>query len=391
MKRALYLLGLLLAVGAVVALGYFFRYRGILPPLAPLAPETGTLPPPAAGGALNSLPQTGGSASASGVPSPLTSVPVFSYFAKSVSDFVFIEANGHVSSFQGGKTAVVSASDIDNLVEATFSFDGSRILIKERLGAHSFQFKLFDTAQKLWMPVATGTEAAAWSPNNNQLALLSAKGSYDELVTIDTARASAKPQSLLQLHVSDVALLWPASSYILLESRGSAASRGTLLALDLKKKTLLAPLTDQLGLDSLWNSSAIRGLLFVSDDRGGGGRLSLVDQSGASVHDLNFVTFPSKCTFGLLPQGASSTAESLVCAIPRDQEGLSLRALPDDYDKEIFSTADDLYRIDLSRGDLTPISAGTGAFDATKLSLRNGTLFFVNRLDGKLYALSIGK
>lgn len=86
----------------------------------------------------------------------------------------------------------------------------------------------------------------------------------------------------------------------------------------------------------------------------------------------------------------ANSKDFLYCAIPRDAEKLSRSFLPDDYYKMTLLTADDFYRIDLINGNAAPILADPGqTIDASNLKIFNNKLFFVNRYDQKLYAITL--
>ena len=80
----------------------------------------------------------------------------------------------------------------------------------------------------------------------------------------------------------------------------------------------------------------------------------------------------------------------LYCAVPRDTQKFDLARLPDDYDKKKLFTVDDFYKIDLGDGSITEVFADPAqALDAAQLQVANQTLFFVNRYDQRLYAISL--
>mgnify|MGYP001597119239 CR=1 FL=1 len=54
-----------------------------------------------------------------------------------------------------------------------------------------------------------------------------------------------------------------------------------------------------------------------------------------------------------------------------------------------FFTADSFYAIDLSNGAVENLNSPSVAVDATMLRLSGSKLFFVNRLDKKLYAFTL--
>jgi len=79
----------------------------------------------------------------------------------------------------------------------------------------------------------------------------------------------------------------------------------------------------------------------------------------------------------------------LNCAVPRNSAQFSNSVLPDDYFKKSLTTADSFFRISLGDGSVTTISADQSkTFDATNVQIAGESLFFINRLDQKLYSIS---
>jgi hypothetical protein len=76
------------------------------------------------------------------------------------------------------------------------------------------------------------------------------------------------------------------------------------------------------------------------------------------------------------------------CAIPRDQDTLGIARLPDEYDQKILFTNDDIYKISTIDGNSSDLLSGQ-TIDATNLKIFNHILFFVNRYDQKLYAMTL--
>ena len=213
----------------------------------------------------------------------------------------------------------------------------------------------------------------------------------------------------MEIRAEDLALYWIGANQIILSDKTSASYAGSVLSLDIKKKTLSTIIENNLGLQSIWNVPLGVGLVFTSKYSGGGGSVSLFDLSGVRLNGLNFITLPSKCAFFVQQQeasiqatttklasatqaasGAASSTKTLYCAVPRDQKKLGFSTLPDDYLMRALYTSDNFLAINLDTGNTTPILTDTSqALDATNLKIFNGTLFFVNRYDNKLYAISL--
>ena len=134
-------------------------------------------------------------------------------------------------------------------------------------------------------------------------------------------------------------------------------------------------------------------LVFSTDASRRGGKLSLYDNSASLLANFSFLTLPSKCLFPFedsMESGTSTTAsiKFLYCAVPRNQDQLKTKTLPDDYQKMAIFTADNFLKINLIDGSVEQILADQ-ALDGENLKIFGGNLLFINRLDGLLYAISL--
>lgn len=421
MKRLLYLLIILAAVAAVILIGYFLRYRSSGTPSEqglspagnlPAAPQQGGAAQPAQGQTPS---ETAGQQPAAGIPAGqkfgvVAQNPVNNYFVDSQNNVFIVQPDGQVIEISGGNANVLSSAAIINLIGSSFSYDGKKILAA--FGDPTApQYSVFDIATKAWQPLAQNLKSVVWSPNDYRVAYLSESGGVSALTIFDTSDAKAKPAELLKIRVRDLTLIWNNTNQILLSDKGSAFSAGSIWSFDVSRKALNAVVEDFPGLESVWDGTANIGLVFSANSGGHGGNLRLIDTSGNTLNALSILTLPSKCTFNAQPQimskaptsttgakttstqaasAATSTPKTLYCAIPRDQQKLVSSALPDDYQKKNLFTADDFYKIDLSSGDVSSVfNDQNQALDTDNLKIFNQNLFFVNRFDSKLYAISL--
>ena len=134
------------------------------------------------------------------------------------------------------------------------------------------------------------------------------------------------------------------------------------------------------------------GLLFWGSRANRGGRLVLVNNRGEFEKQLAILTLPGKCVFRSASASSTAAAAELFCAVPRDQRALEISPLPDAYYQQSLFTTDDVLRISLSNGAVVSVYDDPRAtFDAVQPVLRAGRFYFINRLDGLVYWLSLGE
>ena len=330
--------------------------------------------------------------------------PVFDYFVDAQNNIVVVGPDGTVSQVTNGHSSFLSSTPIENLISTGFSYDGKKILVN--FGVQSSpQSSIFDIATKSWTPLPQGLISPKWSPSDYKIAYLT-NGSTTALSTIDATNLKKAATLLLTLNVQDFVLSqWLAGTQFVLAGRPTAYVPSSVLLFNATQKTLTPIVSEQSGAGSVWmgagttSSTATLGLVSVQRGPSQGYSLRLTDAAGNLVQSLSFVTLPSKCLFGVGQSSSSSSSASssspypvLYCGIPRDAAALSTAHLPDDYDQMALFTSDDIYRINAVTGATDALLTDPSQnLDVSRLRFFNNTLFFVNRYDQKLYAISLSQ
>ena len=318
--------------------------------------------------------------------------PALDYFVDAANTVVLIKTDGAIESIANGKTSVIGSSTISNVVSAAFSYDGKKVLETSRVGTTT-QASVLDLTSQIWTRLPDGMQSPVWSPTNYQIAYLAPSTSGSEtLMTIDEGAATnTKPFSIIPFNMEDLLLQWPNGNTIAISDRPSAYTTGSIWLLNIPSKTLSSVVYENLGAESLWDASG-SALIFSAGSDNAGGQLVFRNAS-SSEKTLSFSTLPSKCTFNSpVTAGIMNPSLTIYCAVPSDQGTFSIARLPDEYDQNIYFTNDDFYSIDSGTGLLTKIfssSAINQNIDAKNMKVFNNVLFFVDRYDQKLYALSL--
>lgn len=420
MKRFFYLFTIIAAIGIVVLIGYFIRYRSevkkgtlieedlftssqtglpsIPLPSKPPSSQEGILPPAA-------QTQTSTS-SASAIVIPPGTTPVYSQFSaiaeNPIADYAIDENNnvsliqpdGQIVKIVNKKSVILSSATVANLRQATFSPDAQKVFVIFG-DLQNLQANIFDLSTQTWRPLPQGITSAAWSPDSQKIAYL-IKQLGQTVLTILENDSKSKPQEVLKFYAEDLVLSWPSKNQILLYQKPSALAEGSLWSFDIEKKTLSLIVDKEKGLETLYEPITDFKLLFVANDYNRkGGVLKLKQKEGPS-RTLSFLTLPYKCVFELKTNNSTTTQSSnipevfLDCAIPQDTNKFSRSLLPDDYYKKAIFTSDNFYRINLISGEMKVIYSDIFQnLDAQNLKISNGQLFFVNRFDQKLYVFPL--
>ena len=404
MKRFLILVAVLIFVGLVLGAGYYFRYQGTGPEEPPDGEsgedgEIGGILPPIGGNLSTSTPAAAGEEKRS-------SDEAVAFYALDSRTQLLVAPDGRILKNLPAKTETLSSAPISDVGGAAFSYNGSRVVVW--FGSPVVQYAVFDTATKIWQSLPANIEAVAWSPSDLRLAYFVNQGDAPGLSIWDLSSSRNLPRLALRLRFESPVLAWPAANRIMIGELPSLEQPGSLLSYDPRAGSLSVVMQDQAGLWGIWNKDATRGVVWQSDRRGG--RLSLVDGAGNLLRRFSLLTLPSKCGFGeaavssssstpsaststlagtatSTASGASQKNEFLFCGVPRGQE-FSRALLPDDYLKRALYTSDDIFRIDFRTGEIRSISLGQ-KFDVENPRVFGDRLYFINRLDRKVYSLPL--
>lgn len=415
MKRFFYLLAIIAAIGIVILVGYFLRYRSEVNVPPAETPFDGTLPVVVPTGPVTATSGESATATPASALAPLykqfgliSQNPVIDYAILDDGSTVIIQPDGQITKISGGKPLILSSIVIANILQTSFSADGQKLAVLFG-DSQNPEADVFDISTKSWQPLPQGIFDVAWSPKDHVLAYIMKKSGQSLIAVLDLDNSKAKSQTLLQFYADDLTLNWPGDDKIIVSERGSAFVKSSAWILDVGNKTLLPVLEDARGLQAIFEPASGASLVFTTDLGKKGGKLTLKSGDG-QTRELSLLTLPSKCTFELQAVTATTTAATstsaaknaktataplppkvfLDCAIPRDLNQLSISSLPDAYYKKAIFTADDFYRVDVKTGELAVIFNESGRnLDASNLKISHNNLFFINRYDQKVYVMPL--
>ena len=316
----------------------------------------------------------------------LSDKEVFDYWVKTSTtstEIFYITPDGKIFKAGEGINEEISASPINHLQQIKSLYDGSKILIQSGTTASS-SFIIFDLQTKIWQPLGPNISAADFAPNEQKIIYLTntKTGVSDLIIKNLAAKTKQTTVKIMSLNQKDFDIAWIDKDSILLIPKPSAQTKGEVWKINFNNQTIQL-FTAGDGLMLNWQKNKHQGLKTMIAKK----QLisSLINQSGQEKI-LNFATFPNKCDLSELPQ--------VYCAIfITDYLSLPSLNLPDDYLKKAVYVKDNIYKIDVNNLSALPeeILSTTEKmpFDVVKLSKVGNALLFINRYDGKLYALGL--
>lgn len=300
----------------------------------------------------------------------LTSEPIFDYWVSTSTNTVFYATDaGQIMKLSNAQTTPLTSQTITRLHSITASSDGAFAVAEFNYPALPL-FSILTTANGTWQPLPVGTIAAAWSPDKDQLAYLSSTA----LNILDMT--TNKTTQVIPLTQEELAMAWVTDSKIVLSTLPTSKLNTQTWTIDPVKRTVTSSL-EAPGAITHWSQDGSMGIMLTNTNNTP--VTSLIDPSQNQLSQFSFVTMPEKCAFD---------GPKIYCAIPKNIP--TQATLPDDFYKKSVYFDDAIYLIDLSSGGFTEVQTGsTAPIDATHLEVQGSSLLFINRLDNKLYALTL--
>lgn len=298
------------------------------------------------------------------------------------SEVLYIAQNGNVVKIdQEGIEEIVNKETILGLRAVVSAKDGSRVMVSNATDGR-VMYRVYDVKRNEWL-LANG-DAASLSPDGTLVAsLLRGVLSKTQLSIQATELLQTDDENrknILSLAMDGLDVSWIKNDELILTQKPSADYISDMWKIDIKKKKLSKFLSDR-GLMVQWSPMGDRALKFTTTE-GRAHKLAVINDKGAEVATMRFVTMPDKC--------AIMTPTQIYCAIPRDQEDLSHKTLPDDYLKRDVYFKDGIYQVDIEKGGIRAIfEEETPNIDATDLTVLEDRILFINRYDRKLYSLKL--
>lgn len=300
----------------------------------------------------------------------LSETAIFDYWMNSATgDIFYMNESGQVLKISNSNEAMVNSQTVNKVNRVIPSFDGT-YAVAEFNYPNLPLFSILNTVTGNWQLLPADTIAAGWSPNTPEIAYIDGRA-LKILNLVD-----GKTREIMKFSQKELNLSWPTTGKIILSSLPTSQLNTHIWTIDLQKKTLVSSVIEA-GSSIHWSKDGALGIKISTVNNKS--RINLIDPNGSSLSEFTFVTMPEKCGFG---------TDKIYCAIPKNIQERTV--LPDDYYKKSVFFDDLIYLIDLSNGNFTEIPTGSAEpIDAEHLEISGGKLLFKNRLDDKLYSLTL--
>jgi hypothetical protein len=229
---------------------------------------------------------------------------------------------------------------------------------------------------KIFLPANTVT--AAWSPSGKEVAFVrgTAENSRTPAGLYRFVIATKKSSFIGALPLLDINMRWSTTDKIVLIEKTAAKITGRMFTYNLRNKTLTTEQLAGTGLRLRWGSNgAAMAAVFGTHPT-----MFYLSPANKLSEIADAVTLPDKCAVG---------SAMLYCGLPNQALKKSGWLLPDDYDQGSIKTTDTLIKIDPVTNSIASSTQISIRADIYHPHVLGQVLYFVNRHDGKLYALDL--
>ncbi|MEK7078415.1 MAG: hypothetical protein AAB911_02495 [Patescibacteria group bacterium] len=265
----------------------------------------------------------------------------------------------------------------EKISRVEFSDDGKKISLRQTLPSGQNRYLIFDLENKTIKALPQNMEASAFEPRGSKIAMALLDKGLRQLVVVDD---QAKTTTIASIKIPDLMLVWPTSNTIALTTRPSGLAYGLLYLVDIKTKKINRIIGNTYGLTALFSPVGDKVLVSKTDENGLNLEIKVLDLIKKTEKRMDLFSLPEKCLW-------VQDNRSLFCSrFETDNEFM----MPDDYYKgKLRPGAETIVKINIETGEQKDIiKIPTDATDLL-LSANEAYLFFINKIDGRLYRLTL--
>ncbi len=364
-KKTFYII--LIIVASLIIIGGLIWYF-ILKPSTPLAS------PQSAGFILP------GQETAAGKPLPISENRVtYAHFSDDNS-ILFYDFSGNLWQFKNGdpKPTLIDQTAIENPAETIWSISGKNI-VKSGLSQSDIGYVFSNFNKKISVNLRANIKSVVFSPDGSKIAYHLSDGLNTNSLYLSNPDGKIQKSLIGALKLRDINLLWPKNNIISIISKPSGPITGNLWVLNTINLGLTRLIDGLFGLEALWSPDGNNFIYSYTDQTGQNPKLAIY-KKGVSKNINNISTLVDKCVW-------AKDSINIYCAVPQSWPDSTM--LPDDYYKNTFLTADNLWEINTEIGEKNLVFQGIGDISNLDINSNNNSLIFISRNSRFLYQLNI--
>jgi len=299
----------------------------------------------------------------------------------------YAKETGHIYQidFDGKHKKTISDINLPGLINSSWSPNGMKV-ISQFLRGDAIQHSYYDFIAKKNTPLNDNLRHIVWQSDNKIFYTYYDATSQQHSLNISNPDGSSLAKitnlnygniSIAQLPRTGLVSFWNTPNSFFETAFESS------LVIGGENKPIFK---EKFGADYLWNNNGTYALVSHADQKSGSKiQLAIINSKGGEYKNLGIAVFVSKCAW-------SKDNKTIYCALPDTMPANMI--LPNDYQDKKFSTQDSFWKFDVITGEkskLLGIDKMPGDIDAENLFFNadESMLFFINRLNGKLYKIDL--
>ncbi|KKR21828.1 MAG: hypothetical protein UT50_C0003G0009 [Candidatus Moranbacteria bacterium GW2011_GWA2_39_41] len=283
-------------------------------------------------------------------------------------------------------TRSISNRELVNLSSINWSSDRSRVISTFPIDSLSSKFFYYDYTQNKGVQLKDNLDTVTWQSNNKIIYKYFNPKTKERTLNIADPDGS-NWEKIINLTLKNISIAAiPKTGLISFWSKPDSFNKTLLQSVPIFGGELKTIASEKFGADYLWSSDG--NMLLESSVETSGGlkmQLGIMNNSGGEYKTLGIPTLVSKCAWS---KNNKNIYYALPGSIPSDA------TMPNDYNTHKITTNDTFWMVNTTTGEktrLVDLDKITQAYDATNLFLNSdeSMLFFLNKIDGKLYRISL--
>jgi len=288
--------------------------------------------------------------------------------------------------FNGEGKETISDKNLPGLEKVLWSSDASKVISRFNNNGQ-IRYSTYDYKEKKGYELSDGVEYATWNNLGDQIfyKYFDAKSKKRTINTADFDGKNWKKIADVNFSSAFISVV-PQSSFVSFWNSPNAFEETSLNVVSTVGGEVRKIFSGKFGADYLWSPNGSKSLVSFADSKGGSKiSLGVINSNGGEFQNLNIPTFVSKCAW-------SGNNKTIYYALPSFSSENNV--LPNDYQNGKVSTRDTFWKMDIASGKAeraVEIADIKEAYDATSLFLSpsEDILFFINKIDGRLYGINL--
>jgi len=318
---------------------------------------------------------------------PVVDESVIGFFLDKKNEELFfyssLDGKAWRTDLEGERRRNFSSEESIGLMDALWSPGGGKAIAVFSQGGWHKNFFLHEEGGTKITKLGAGTDTVAWD-NLGAKIIYKYFDEDTKAQSINIANPDGSDwKKIADTRFTDVAIApIPKTSLVSFWNKGKAQEPTELSVVGMNGGEAKIIFSGKTGVDYEWSPNGERAIVSHLKEQGNGSMTTgLIDINGSYV-ELGIPTMASKMEWSL-------DSKHVYYALPSIPDGA---VMPDDYDSGKFKSTDTFWKINTQSGEKTrliDLAEIKGAYDAGSLTLSpsEDALYFVNKVDGKIYTL----